>query len=219
VNIFTSTGRKWSSRLVSIGTLRPQRDRLSVPLSLVVSLPQMTAMEGPASCTGMEYPMLNLHRRPRGYAVALLGDRSPSSGTCGSRWQWSSDERRFAWMDEGLTRFNQAQGMQDIRGYDPGGDLTQELRRSRGRGFRGALMRHADLYPYGSSAYACDLRQDATNMSPFGRYSAMLSFFALPCIRAAVAGETSTPYDFWNTLRLVLGTRSLLVLANLVVRT
>ena len=53
--------------------------------------------------------------------------------------QVGSDERRFAWQDEGLTRFNQAQGMQAFfKGYDREAHRARQLSRARAHRRRSA---------------------------------------------------------------------------------
>ena len=78
----------------------------------------MTALEGPVSCTGMEYPMLTCIGGPRD-TLSLYSVQVHETGHMWFPMQVGSDERRYAWQDEGLTRFNQAQGMQAFfKGYD-----------------------------------------------------------------------------------------------------
>ena len=44
-----------------------------------------------------------------------------------------SDEKRFAWMDEGLTQFDQSQAMDDFfKGFDDEAREPEELPRLRG---------------------------------------------------------------------------------------
>ena len=93
--------------------------------------PQMTALEGPVSCTGMEYPMLTCIGGPRD-TLSLYSVQIHETGHMWFPMQVGSDERRFAWQDEGLTRFNQAQGMQAyFKGYDRETHLARRVPRAR----------------------------------------------------------------------------------------
>jgi len=116
--------------------------------------PQMTALEGPVSCTGMEYPMLTCIGGPRD-TLSLYSVQVHETGHMWFPMQVGSDERRFAWQDEGLTRFNQAQGMQAFfKGFDRekiSRDAYLALARTDSEV---PLMRHGDQYPYGTPAYS-----------------------------------------------------------------
>jgi hypothetical protein len=163
--------------------------------------PQMTALEGPASCTGMEYPMLTCIGGPRD----TLSLESVIIHEFGHMWfpmQVGSDERRYAWMDEGLTRFNQAQGMQNYwSGYD-----REAISRKAYLDFAATdselpLMRPGDLYPFESRAYTvASYEKMATNMVALRAIMGDQLF--LRCYHEygrRWAEKHPTPYDFWNT--------------------
>jgi hypothetical protein len=163
--------------------------------------PQMTAMEGPASCSGMEYPMLTCI----GGARDTLGLYSVIVHEFSHMWfpmQVGSDERRYGWMDEGLARFNQAEGMQAFfEGYD-----RESIARDNYLGLAATdselpLMRHADLYPYGSRAYSVAAYDKmATNMVALRGLLGKDRF--LECYHVygqRWIGKHPTPFDFWNT--------------------
>ena len=80
--------------------------------------PHMTAVDGPTSCGGMEYPMMTCI----GGQWDTLGMYEVVDHEIGHMWfpmLVGSDEKRFAWMDEGVTQFIQSQGMADFfKGYD-----------------------------------------------------------------------------------------------------
>jgi hypothetical protein len=116
--------------------------------------PQMTALDGVVSCSGMEYPMITCIGGERD----TLGLYSVTVHEFGHMWfpmQVGSDEKRHAWQDEGLTRFNQAQAM---RAFFGGYDLERNVRDSylglARTGGEVELMRHGDLYPVGTPAYS-----------------------------------------------------------------
>ena len=127
--------------------------------------PQMTALDGVVSCSGMEYPMITCIGGPRD----TLGLYSVTVHEFAHMWfpmQVGSDEKRHAWQDEGLTRFNQAQAMRSFfGGYD-----LERIVRDAYLGFARSgdeveLMRHGDLYPVGSAAYSvASYQKMATNL-------------------------------------------------------
>ncbi len=117
--------------------------------------PHMTAVDGPTSCGGMEYPMMTCI----GGQWDTLGLYEVTTHEIGHMWfpmLVGSDEKRYAWMDEGLTQFNQSQAMADFfKGYD-----DEEVNRRNYLNFAESggeveLMRHGDRYPsYGSYGVA-----------------------------------------------------------------
>jgi hypothetical protein len=162
--------------------------------------PQMTAMEGPASCSGMEYPMLTCIGGPRD-TLSLYSVIVHEFGHMWFPMQVGSDERRFAWMDEGLTRFNQAQGMQDyFAGYDREAIARESYLRLAKTDDEVALMRHGDLYPVGTPAYGtATYDKMATNMVALRALLGSEKF--LQCYHSygqRWVEKHPTPYDFWN---------------------
>jgi hypothetical protein len=127
--------------------------------------PQMTALEGPVSCSGMEYPMLTCIGGPRD-TLSLYSVQIHETGHMWFPMQVGSNERRFAWQDEGLTRFNQAQGMQAFfRGYDRETPARETYLAMARTDDEVPLMRHGDLYPTTANAYqVATYEKMATNM-------------------------------------------------------
>jgi hypothetical protein len=169
--------------------------------------PHMTAVDGIRSCSGMEYPMMTCIGGPRD-TLSLYSVVVHEIGHMWFPMQVGSDEQRHAWQDEGLTRFNQAEGMREFfPGYDR---LAQSragyLRLARGGG-EVELMRHGDLYPPGTPAYGIasydkmavilhalrELLGDDTFLRAYREYGRRW------------AGKHPTPYDFWNTFNDVSG--------------
>ena len=119
--------------------------------------PHMTAVDGPTSCGGMEFPMMT-----------CIGGQWDSTGLyevttheIGHMWfpmMVGSDEKRYAWMDEGLTQFNQSQAMADIfKGFDDEARNRRAYLNFAEGGSEVELMRHGDRYPtygaYGVASY------------------------------------------------------------------
>jgi hypothetical protein len=169
--------------------------------------PQMTALEGPASCSGMEYPMLTCIGGPRD-TLLLYSVQVHETAHMWFPMQVGSDERRYAWQDEGLTRFNQAQGMQAyFKGYD-----REVLARNSYLGIARTddevpLMRHGDLYPSGTAAYGvASYDKMATNMVSLRAMlgnEAFLSIYRTYGLRWL--SKHPTPFDFFNTFNTMNG--------------
>jgi hypothetical protein len=169
--------------------------------------PHMTAVDGVVSCSGMEYPMMTCIGGPRD-TLALYSVTVHEIGHMWFPMQVGSDEKTYSWQDEGLTRFNQAQGMQE---FFPGYDrerLSRDNYLNLARADREVeLMRHGDLYPIGSPAFG------------IASYDKMA--INLRSLRALLGDELflrayreygrrwinkhPTPYDFWNTFEDVSG--------------
>ena len=174
--------------------------------------PHMTAMDGPTSCGGMEYPMMTCIGGRRD----TLSLYSVTVHEIAHMWfpmEVGSNEKRYAWQDEGLTRFNQAQAMRDFfPGYDLEGIVRNQyfgIARAGGEDVGGEveLIRHGDRYPVETSAYG------------IASYAKMAMNWAM--LRALLGEETflrayreygrrwinrhPQPYDLWNTIEDVAG--------------
>src|SRR5690606_25684076 len=114
--------------------------------------PHMTAVEGLIG-GGMEYPMITLI----GGAQDSIALYSVTVHEIGHMWfpmMVGSDEKRFAWQDEGLTRFHQSLAMADFfEGYDRFAQAMDRYAATVRNGLEVELMRHGDLYPIGSPAF------------------------------------------------------------------
>lgn len=168
---------------------------------------QMTALEGPVSCTGMEYPMLTCIGGPRD-TLSLFSVQVHETGHMWFPMQVGSDERRFAWQDEGLTRFNQAQGMHwYFNGYDRekiSRDAYLALARTDSEV---PLMRHGDQYPFGTPAYTiATYDKMATNLvalrAMLGDDTFITSYrtYGLRWLQ-----KHPTQYDFFNSFNSLAG--------------
>src|SRR6185503_17564332 len=120
--------------------------------------------------------------------------------------QVGSDERRYAWMDEGLTRFNQSEGMrQFFNGYDRWAISRNSYLNLARQGGEAELMRHGDLYPYQTAAYGVasyekmstilaalrEILGDSTFLDAYREYGRRW------------VNKHPTPYDMWNTFNEV----------------
>jgi hypothetical protein len=169
--------------------------------------PQMTSLDGPVSCSGMEYPMLTCIGGPRD-TLALYSVTVHELAHMWFPMQVGSDERRFAWMDEGVTRFNQAQGMQAFfTGYDREKLARDNYLRIARTDDEVELMRHGDLYPFGTNAYAiATYDKMATNMVALRALVGNDAFLrAYRSYGQRWVNKHPTPYDFWNSFNFFTG--------------
>jgi hypothetical protein len=105
----------------------------------------------------MEYPMMTCI----GGRWDTLGMYEVTVHEIGHMWfpmLVGSDEKRFAWMDEGVTQFNQSQAMPDFfKGYDDEAENREPYLDLAAMGGEVELMRHGDRYPgytsYGVASY------------------------------------------------------------------
>ena len=168
---------------------------------------QMTALEGPVSCSGMEYPMLTCIGGPRD-TLSLYSVQVHETAHMWFPMQVGSDERRYAWQDEGLTRFSQAQGMQAyFKGYDReriSRDAYIALARTDSEV---PLMRPGDQYPVGTPAYGiASYDKMSTNMTALRALlgnDAFLSAYRTYGLRWT--DKHPSPYDFFNTFNSMSG--------------
>ncbi len=119
--------------------------------------PHMTAVDGPNSCGGMEYPMMTCI----GGQWDTLGMYEVTTHEIGHMWFpmiVGSDEKRFAWMDEGFTQFDQSQSMADFfKGFDDEARNRKNYMDFSSVAGEVELMHHGDRFPsynaYGVAAY------------------------------------------------------------------
>jgi hypothetical protein len=168
--------------------------------------PHMTAVDGPSSCGGMEYPMMTCI----GGQWDTLDMYEVIVHEIAHMWtpmQVGSDEKRFAWMDEGFAQFSQSQAMPDFfKGYDDEAENREPYLNLAIVGGEVELMHHGDRYP---------------NYTAYGTASYYKTATVLVALRGVLGKETfekalkeygrrwqykhPTPYDFFNTVEDVSG--------------
>jgi hypothetical protein len=168
--------------------------------------PHMTAVDGPTSCGGMEYPMMTCI----GGQWDTLGLYEVLTHEIGHMWfpmMVGSDEKRFAWMDEGFTQFDQSQSMADFfKGFDDEERNRRNYLDLADAGGETELMRQGDRYP---------------NYPAYGVASYYKPASVLVALRGVLGRETfrkayteygrrwlykhPTPWDFFNTVEDVSG--------------
>ncbi|WP_157621114.1 M1 family metallopeptidase [Salisaeta longa] len=168
--------------------------------------PHMTAVEGIVG-GGMEYPM-----------ITIIGGASSPQGLFGVTYHeishmWfpmivGTNEKRYAWIDEGTATFNEAEGRadywEDAQPWDPS---EQYYYRFAGAGIEVPSMRHADRYPVDGPARI---------LASYGKPALMLHalrgvlgpevfFEAYQTFADRWAYKHPTPYDLFNTFEDVAG--------------
>ena len=167
--------------------------------------PQATAADGPASCGGMEFPMLTCIGGERD-TLRLYSVIVHELAHLWFPMQVGSDEQRHAWMDEGLTRFNQAQAMREyFRGYDletiARNQYLDEVARPQREG---PLMTWSDLYQTPLAYARASYPKMATNMVALRSILGDSIFMeAYREYGRRWRGKHPTPHDFWNTFEAV----------------
>ncbi|HUQ15331.1 MAG TPA: M1 family metallopeptidase [Gemmatimonadales bacterium] len=166
----------------------------------------MTAVDGPTSCGGMEYPMMTCI----GGQWDTLNMYEVVVHEIAHMWfpmQVGSDEKRFAWMDEGFAQFSQSQAMPDFfKGYDDEAENREPYLNLAIAGGEVELMHHGDRYP---------------SYTAYGTASYYKTATVLVALRGVLGKETfekvlkeygrrweykhPTPYDFFNTVDDVSG--------------
>jgi hypothetical protein len=177
--------------------------------------PHMTAVDGVTSCGGMEYPMMTCIGGPRD----TLGLYSVTVHEIAHMWfpmQVGSDEKRYSWQDEGLTRFNQMQAMQEFFApYDrerPSRENYLDLARQGSASEVGSvgeveLMRHGDRYPIGTPAFGiASYDKMATNLVSLRAILGDSLFLrAYREYGQRWLDKHPRPFDLWNTFNDVSG--------------
>jgi hypothetical protein len=139
-------GAKFTSHAIS---------ELSKITGMAYPWPHMTSVEGGGIIGGgMEFPMMTIVGDYNGQSSqSLYGVIAHELAHMWVPMQVSTNERRYAWMDEGTTTFNEAQSK---KAYYPNGSFKQSdfqtYLRIVGSGLEGPIMRWSD-YHYNSFAY------------------------------------------------------------------
>jgi len=168
--------------------------------------PHMTTVDGPTSCGGMEYPMMTCI----GGQWDTLGLYEVTTHEIGHMWFpmiVGSDEKRYAWMDEGLTQFDQSQAMDDFfKGFDDEARNRKHYLDFAEMGREVELMRHGDRYPNHASYGIASYYKPATIMVALRGVLGPETFqkaFAEYVRRWSY--KHPSPYDLFNTFENVSG--------------
>ena len=168
--------------------------------------PHMTAVDGPTSCGGMEYPMMTCI----GGQWDTLGLYEVTTHEIGHMWfpmMVGSDEKRYAWMDEGLTQFDQSQSMADFfKGFDDEARNRKNYLDFAETESEVELIHHGDHYPSYASYGVASYYKPATIMVALRGVLGTDTFNkAYKEYIRRWAYKHPTPYDLFNTFENVSG--------------
>jgi hypothetical protein len=171
--------------------------------------PHMTSVEGEEIIGGgMEYPMMTLiSNYTAGNDTALY---SVTAHELAHMWVpliVSVDERRFSWLDEGMTTFHEAQAMRDtFPGSTPElSDRAGYLNLAR-TGNEGEIMRRSDFHYNGAAYGIASYPKPATNfVSLRGLLGDETFTRAWRTFLQRWAWKHPYPWDFFNTVEEVSG--------------
>jgi hypothetical protein len=168
--------------------------------------PHMTVVDGPTSCGGMEFPMMTCI----GGQWDTLSMYEVVTHEIGHMWfpmMVGSDEKRFAWMDEGFTQFDQSQAMDDFfRGYDDEAENRQPYIHLAEAGGEVELMHHGDRYPsYNAYATASYYKTATVLVALRGVLGRDLFHRAFTEYGRRWEFKHPTPWDFFDTVEDVAG--------------
>lgn len=169
--------------------------------------PQMSSVNGPDSCGGMEYPMLTCINS-RSDTLSLFGVVLHELGHMWFPMQVGSDEKRYSWQDEGFTSFNEANGAHEfLNGQET--DYTDNRNGYLGiarSGLEVEIMRYGDLYPnrdiygvatYSKTATVLDMLRSVLGDETFMR--------GLRAYGKEWQYKHPTPLDFFNAMETAAG--------------
>jgi peptidase M1-like protein len=168
--------------------------------------PHMSVVDGPTSCGGMEYPMMTCI----GGQWDTLGLYEVITHEVGHMWFpmiVGSDEKRYAWMDEGLTQFDQSQSMGDFfKGFDDEARNRKSYLDMAEMGNEVELMRHGDRYPsYASYGVASYYKPASVLVALRGVLGAEMFHKAFLEYIRRWGYKHPSPYDFFHTFEDVSG--------------
>ena len=168
--------------------------------------PHMTAVDGPTGCGGMEYPMMTCI----GGQWDTLGLYEVTTHEIGHMWFpmiVGSDEKRYAWMDEGLTQFDQSQSMADFfKGFDDEARNRKNYLDFAETGGEVELMHHSDRFPnYASYGVAAYYKPATILVALRGVLGEQTFNKAYQEYIRRWAYKHPSPYDFFNTFENVSG--------------
>lgn len=166
----------------------------------------MTAIDGPGSCGGMEFPMQTCLGGARD-TLSLYGVTAHEFAHMWFPMQVGSDEKRYAWQDEGLTRFNDAHAsMEFFRGYNRLPAVRDQYLAMARSGHEVELMRHGDRYGPGAAYGIASYSKMATNMVALRAILGEETFTrAYREYGRRWLGRHPKPTDLWNTFEHVSG--------------
>jgi hypothetical protein len=168
--------------------------------------PHMTAMDGPVGCGGMEYPMMTCI----GGQWDSLSMQEVVTHEIGHMWfpmMVGSDEKRYTWMDEGLTQYLQSQSIPDFyKSIDDEEQNRKYYLQASQAGLEEPLMKYGDRY-YNEVAFGvAGYYKPATVLVALREVLGRRTFEkAMQEYGRRWMNKHPTPFDFFNTIEDVSG--------------
>jgi hypothetical protein len=171
--------------------------------------PHMTSVEGEDIIGGgMEYPMMTLiSNYTAGNDTSLYGVTAHELAHMWVPLIVSVDERRFSWLDEGMTTFHEAQAMRDtFPGSMPELSDRQGYLNLARTGNEGEIMRRSDFHYNGAQYGIASYPKPSTNfVSLRGLLGEETFNRAWRTFLQRWAWKHPYPWDFFNTVEEVSG--------------
>jgi len=167
--------------------------------------PQMTIAEGPIG--GMEYPMLVFIPR----SATAMALHAVIAHEVGHEWfpmMIGQDEAAYAWMDEGLTTYNEDRAVRSFHpdSADPRLETQRAYLNVAGRDNEVPLMRHTDLVsPYGARTVAAYSKPAVMLVSLRAVLGDAVFDRAMRTYASEWLLKHPTPWDFFATFERVSG--------------
>jgi hypothetical protein len=169
--------------------------------------PEMTVVEGSRILGGgMEYPMLTVIGSARG-PRSLFGTTLHETSHMWFPMLVGSNEKHFAWMDEGPATYNTHRAMVERYGANPWAPGESYYYRVAGTTDEEPPMRHADQYRFGSpSRYVASYNKPALVLHALrGLLGAETFDEAYRTYARRWTEKHPYPYDFFNTFEAAAG--------------
>jgi len=167
--------------------------------------PQMTMIEGPIG-GGMEYPMITLIGSPSS-AEALFGVTYHEISHMWFPMVVGTNEKAYAWLDEGTTTFNETEGRDDFYPDKDAWARSEHYYYRFATSVQTPSMCHADRYPVdGPARYVASYDKPGVMLHALRGVLGEETFFAAyQEFARRWAYKHPTPYDFFNTFEDVAG--------------
>lgn len=168
--------------------------------------PQMTAVEGIIG-GGMEFPMITLIGGNRTTPESLFRVTYHEISHMWVPMIVGTNEKRYAWLDEGTTTFNTSEGTTEFFGENRWDPSANVFYRYAGNNIDAPSMRHADLYPPDGPArgYASYIKPGTMLHALRGILGDETFFEAYRAYVERWAYKHPAPIDFFNTFEDISG--------------
>ncbi|HEX6372313.1 MAG TPA: M1 family metallopeptidase [Longimicrobium sp.] len=171
--------------------------------------PHMTSVEAEDIISGgMEYPMMTIiSAYTQGTDEGLYGVTAHELAHMWVPMIVSVDERRYSWMDEGMTTYHEAQARKDTFPGDPAemSDRDAYLATARA-GAEGEIMRRSDFHYTGAAYGTASYPKPSTNFVSLRGVLGEATFTrAWRTFQQRWAWKHPYPWDFFNTVEEVAG--------------